>query len=68
MEDSQCLNKTNQKNEEQNLIDAQTYDIKNDWKFVSIVQFVNLFKNVLAVDSISTYELEVSFDLNFRQV
>ncbi len=68
MEDSQFLIKSNQKNEEQNLIDVPTYDIKNDWKFVSIVQFVNLFKNVLAVDSISTYELEVNLNLNYRQV
>lgn len=61
MEDSQCLNKSNPKIEEQNLMDKPIYNIKNDWKFVSIVQFVNLFKHVLAVDSISSYELEVKF-------
>ncbi len=42
-----------------NLLSSSSYDLKNDWKFVSIVQFVNLFKNVIAVDPISTSELEV---------
>lgn len=45
--------------EELKIQEEEQYVIENDWKFVSIVHFVNVFKNVLAVDQISTKELEV---------
>jgi hypothetical protein len=35
------------------------YDLTSDWKFISIVQFVNVFKNVNSVDAITSLELEV---------
>jgi hypothetical protein len=49
----------------------EIYDLLSDWKFVSIIQFgnllfhlkisflVNIFKNVNAIDPISSLELEV---------
>ena len=52
---SQLITNTNA-----NLLSNSSYDLKSDWKFVSIVQFVNIFKNVIAVDPISTSELEVN--------
>ena len=38
----------------------EDYDLNKDWKFLSILQFVNVFHNVLSIDNISTYELEFS--------
>ena len=49
----------------------EVYDLLSDWKFISIIQFgkknilslitnlVNVFKNVNAIDPISSLELEV---------
>jgi hypothetical protein len=44
----------------QNISNTNTsYNIQSDWKFVSIVQFVNVFKNVVALDAFSSQDLEV---------
>jgi hypothetical protein len=53
----------------------EVYDLLSDWKFIGIIQFgkknilslitnlVNVFKNVNAIDPISSLELEVdNFD------
>ena len=49
------LEKT-QKNEENN----DKYDLNKDYKFLSILQFVNLFHEILNLEQISTNELEFS--------
>ena len=47
------------------LLNAQTeindtYDLNKDWKFQTILQFINVFHNVMTIDPVSTYELEFS--------
>ena len=36
------------------------YDLNKDWKFQTILQFINVFHNVMTIDPVSTYELEFS--------
>ncbi len=55
------LEKT-QKNEENN----DKYDLNKDYKFLSILQFVNLFHELLNLEPISTNELE--FSLNHPEI
>ena len=60
-EGKNSLEKT-QKNEENN----ETYDLNKDYKFLSILQFVNLFHDILNLEPISTNELE--FSLNHTDI
>ena len=60
-EGQNSLEKT-QKNEENNEI----YDLNKDYKFLSILQFVNLFHDILNLEPISTNELE--FSLNHTDI
>ncbi|MCQ2817823.1 MAG: hypothetical protein MJ252_11210 [archaeon] len=36
------------------------FNIKDNWKFASVLQFINLFHQSLQIENISTYELEFS--------